>query len=67
MPLNTALKMLMYSWIPCPIAAQNQLPGNMGAGIKSEANAKIEKNTIIINPLMCIPTPYSNYERENQQ
>ena len=55
--------MLTYPSIPCPIIEQNQLPGNMGVGINSEATAKIEKNAIIINPLMYIQTPYSTYER----
>jgi hypothetical protein len=55
--------MPMYASAPGPIAAQNQLPGNMGVGIKSEATAKIEKKANIINPLMYIQTPYSTYER----
>lgn len=59
--------MPMYASAPGPIAAQNQLPGNMGVGINSEATAKIEKNAIIINPLMYIQTPYSNYERVIKQ
>jgi len=61
--LNTALNTLTYPWIPSPITEQNQLPGNRGVGIKSEATANIEKNAIIITPLMYIQTPYSNYER----
>jgi hypothetical protein len=57
----------MYAMAPGPIAAQNQLPGNMGVGINSDATAKMEKNAIIINPLMYIQTPYSNYERVIKQ
>jgi hypothetical protein len=56
-----------YSWIPDPITAQNQLPGNIGVGIKSEATANIEKKAIIISPFTCIPTPYSIYERAIKQ
>jgi CRISPR/Cas system-associated exonuclease Cas4 (RecB family) len=35
--------MLTYSRIPSPISAQNQLPGNMGVGIRSDVTAKSEK------------------------
>ena len=36
------------------MSEQNQLPGNKGTGIKSDATAKSEKKTNMISPFMFI-------------
>jgi len=49
-PLNKALrrtKMLVNPW---PIIKDNQLPGNIGIGIRREATVNSEKKMIVINP-----------------
>ncbi len=35
---------------PCPIINDNQLPGNIGTGIRREATVNSEKKMIVINP-----------------
>ncbi|MBY9021737.1 MAG: hypothetical protein KGD67_11830, partial [Candidatus Lokiarchaeota archaeon] len=41
---------------PCPNIKDNQLPGNIGTGIRSEATVKSEKKIIVISPFKFIPS-----------